>query len=433
MSATLTILPLPEKKIFFAGPMQNNKFDVRVKSPAGTSNLYINLYIHFFAAATPILRSFPAVNHTTYYAAQFDVNEIFEGTWRDIITRTGIDTGHFNFPGDPDFPLVDKSDWLLMLGFFNFSYSYSNGSGVMVEDGLTDNAADPDHQFLVINGGATNVMRAWLLSQEITLADYFVNNKKFLTWMPASLSVHPRQPVKLYFFNPGTIQLRINVKIHYTDGSTRTSGIGGYNDGTLLEVMSGIPNLRLGNFDIAKTIFKYEIWLQDAPGEYITEKRTFIPDYTFYERNDIFLFRNSLGVFDVFWSHGQRSEKVNIEKSQSIHPLLEPSTRRGTIVQGRGSFYLNFESNTGFFSKPDRSWLMEFLTCNQAYFPSGYVIHPVLINPGEFRLAEDRDDLFSVDYAWRVAHNERYHSAEPPVSSPFGDFNDDFNTDFFIS
>lgn len=429
---TLTILPEPGKRLFFVGPNQNHKFEVRVASPQGTANMYINLYVNFYAGANPVIRSFSAVNKTTYYSAEFDVNEIFAGEWNDIITRTGIDSNHFDFPGDPDFPLVDKAEWLLMHGYFDFSYSYSD-NGQMVEGGLTDNENKPDYEFMVLKGGVSKIMQSWLSSQEINITEYLLYNKKFLTWMPSLLNVHPRQPVKLWFYNPDAIALRVCVTIYYTDGTSSQVNIGGFNDGLLLEVLAGMAELRLGNYNIAKTIARYEFCLQNSDGSFSTEKRKFVPDYNTYERNDIFIYRNSLGVYEVLWCHGDRSEKMKIEKSQTLLPLLEPSSRRGTVESTRGTFYYNFESNTGYFSKADRAWVNEFLNCAEVCFPSGYAIHPVLIEPGDFSLAEDRNDLFSVDFKWRFAHNERFYSAAPPVQSPFGDFNDDFNQDFFIS
>ena len=432
MSALLSILPQPGKQLFFAGPGQSHKFEVRVTEPEGTANMYINLYICFYAGANPVLRSYPAIDNSSYYSAEFDVNEIFSGVWKDIITRTEIDSGHFQFPGDPDYPLMDKANWLLMHGYFNFSYSYSF-NGEMVEDGLTSNENVQDYEFLVINGGVSKIMQAWLFSENNNITSWLTTGRRFLTWMPPVLRVHPRQPVRLYYYNPESVSIRINVNVYYTDGTMHSDTIGGYNPGVLLEVLAGMAELRLKNFDISKTIQKYELWLQDSEGSHITEKRTFIPDYSFYERNDIFIYRNSLGVHEVFWSHGDRSEKIKIEKSQTLLPLLSPSTRYGSLESTRGMFFYKFQSNTGYFPKADRAWVNEFLNCGEACFPSGFVIHPVLIEPGEFSLAEDRDDLFSVDFNWRVAHNEHFYSANPPVTSPFGDFNDDFNLDFFIS
>ncbi len=163
-----------------------------------------------------------------------------------------------------------------------------------------------------------------------------------------------------------------------------------------------------------------------------TEKKTFLIDRNTYERNDLLFFRNSLGVHETLWCNGRRKERLNVENDETIRPLTTPSLTKGTIRSGRGETGQGFEMNTGYYPKQHRHYLMDFVAAGEAVLPVGFFLLPVVIGKGKYEFGEDGEDLFSLSFQMEVAHKERHYSQLPDVPSPWGDFNNDFNEDFFI-
>jgi hypothetical protein len=443
----LTLDNYPDGNLFWVGPGQSTKIKVRMtdpdpQAPSPLENVYINLHVHNHPdlvintdSQLTYTRSFPAIADGAYNkTAEFDINELLDGMYNNIMqARATEDTNNqFDFPADPDYPLSVVFRNYLLNGYITITYSH-NVDGVMVEEGSAGAWDDPLYNFSFITGGVSRIMAAYLKGEGLSVEDFFVTNKKFLTWMPDGLAVHPRQPMRLWYYNSEAALLQIHAKVYYTDGTTAETTVGQSKDHLLLQAAVGISEMRIHNLDITKKIAKYEVWLQNADASHKTEVRTFVVDYNRYERNDIFFFRNSLGVWDVFWAHGDRSETVNADKDTNTFPLVEPTTRRGTVQASRGSFYQQFDSNTGYFRKQHRAWVLDFLNSIDVLYPAGFAIHPVIVEAEKFKFGEDKNDLFELDFTFRIAHLERFYSAEPVVESPFGDFNDDFNQDFFIS
>ncbi|TAJ13070.1 hypothetical protein DMA11_10415 [Marinilabiliaceae bacterium JC017] len=163
-----------------------------------------------------------------------------------------------------------------------------------------------------------------------------------------------------------------------------------------------------------------------------TETKTFVIDSSSYERNDVLFFRTSLGVHEVLWCHGRRSENRDIDLKESIRPLTIPSLTRGTIRAGRGNIEQGYEMNTGWYPKPMRHYLADFVSAGETVLPVGFFMLPGIIEKGKYKFGEDGEDLFSLAFKLKIAHTESHFSPVPDLPSPWGDFNNDFNEDFFI-
>ena len=423
--ALLSITPTPASiPLIFADDHQKNKFMLRVSTPSSRENVTIHLAIKI--GGVTVSRAYPTTPQgSTVYGAQVDVNEILAGLWSKIADRDLLVDNQFTFPADPVLPLQGKTASYLLNVQFSIAYSYSSEGQIIMSAWHTET----DFNTKVIRGGLSRMMIAYLNNTSQQACDYFYNNKRFLSWIPDGAVVHPRQPIRLFFYNKESVAVTLKSKVYFTDGTNQTITYN-TNPALLLECAVGGMDLRLQNIDINKTIEKYTIWLESS--SWTSEERTFVMDHSYYEFNDLFFFRNSLGFFETFWSNGYRSEGVRIERSESSRPYVTPRYRRGTLFSARGTFSLKYNSNTGYITRTMKSWAVDFLNSPDIFLPAGFSINPVIIEGGSFLPAKGGSDLFSSDYKYQVAHVEKFYSDQPPVTSPFGDFNEDFNEDFFI-
>lgn len=443
----IALTPLPEGKLYFAGKGQQIPFKITLSSldSAETEDLYINVHIRNEAGLIPehtdeekkYTRSFPAIKDGDEYYAEIDVNDLVHGIYQEVMSKRPEGYNHqaFSFPGDPDEPLQVVEEKYLLYASIAVSYSYNN-AGVMVESDEIGGSFETQYKFRALAGGASRIMRGFLKDESKELIDFITDEQKFLTWMPDEMRVHPRQPVRLFFYSSSQIDMNVRAEVFYTDGTSETTLLQDYpgvNLRYLVEISCGIPEMHLHLIDINKKIQKYQVWLVDGDWTRITEKRTFIVDYKQYERNNLFFFRNSFGVIETFWAHGNRKDEVEASKSQHHYPLTKPSSKIGSLRASRGEFQQMFQTNTGYFPKKHRSYILDFLNSDEVWYPAGWAIHPVIVEAERWNFGEDQVDVFDLDFTFSMAHKENYYSAEPPVESPFGDFNNDFNNDFFVS
>jgi len=412
---------------FLAGEDQRIEKSVTINSPANTP-IHINLYIVLPGINKTVKKSVPAIQSGPDYTATFDLNNVLHS---ELIAYLE-EKEQFAFPGDPDAPIVDRSD--LMLQFYtDHSYTYMDANNEVAETDPTDNSEDVRHYAL--QGGLSRVMTAYLHSEGLEFDAWLKkDSNKWFSWMPDKLPVHAAQPVRLWFLNSSILDsLHLKTNVFFTDGTSVSDvdrAVVNKGEG-LFEVACGPQELRLVTIDISKRVTKYQVWLENTDGSVKTMLRTFVIDQATYERNDLLFFRSSLGVHEVLWCNGRRKEQLDIDQDESIRPLTTPSLTKGTTRSGRGETKQDFDMNTGFYPKHLRHYLMDFVAAGEAVLPVGFFMLPVIIGKGKYPFGEDGEDLFSLAFKMKVAHTERHYSQLPDVPSPWGDFNSDFNEDFF--
>lgn len=423
----------PSIPLYFAGKNVSTRSTVTITSPTYTP-VRINLYVVCDANGTlyngaEVKRSLP-VQGTGPYTATFDINNVL------LSEITGLDTTTaFSFPADPDEPIQAFTKNVLSF-YLDWSYTYVDADGNFQEDGRTDNSGDPRYNTLI--GGISDYMQHYLNFKELTYIEYLwgdETNIKFLSSIPNNMPVHPSQPLRLWLYNTELFNDPwLRVRITYTDGTESDDiNIKSFeNNQGLYEIAVGPIELRLITYDISKTIQSYEVWIASNNTSVVTERKTFVIDYGYYERNDLLFFRNSLGVSEAFWCHGRRSGSNQTTGDDRIQPFLNAENPQlGATRAHRADFVQSYNMNTGWFPKHMRNYLMELIAAREAKLPVQFFYMPVVIQPGTFDWGNDDSDLFSLPFKANVAYNESHYTLVPDVESPWGDFNNDFNEDFF--
>lgn len=414
--------------LYFASKNAEINHTVTFSSPADVP-VRINMYIEVLIpnqGVNEIKKSLPPIVSGSDYTATFDINNV-------LFSELFSLENEFAFPGDPDNAVILR-DFKNTTSFnINWSYNYIDGNGDVQEIAKTNNS----FEYWAIMGDISRVMKKYLTQEGITFLEWLNaedSSLKFLSWIPNNLHVHPSQPLRIWFYNDSKMDnVKLLTKATFTDGTESAAVVCSTNVASrgLFECSCGPMELRLPYIDITKTVASYKVWLQNSDGTIKTEEKNFVIDYSEYERNDILFFTTSLGVTEVLWCKGRRSEKLKTTIEERTHPLATNKYNNGTTRAYRGELEYPFEMNTGWYNKNMRHYLADFLSSGEAKLPVKFFHMPVIVKAALYDWGNDSEDLFSVSFKVQLAHTENYYSPVPDVESPWGDFNIDFNEDFF--
>ncbi len=419
-----------EVPLYFAGKDEEINYTASTIHPVNIP-VRLNIHILLWGGSVSIKRSLIPIwiSPTLEYKATFNINQVL---YAELFKLSQSQA--FAFPGDPDQPIVERKDLMLVDFKINQSLDYIDDDGSVQTDEYYNGATT----WHAIQGGMDRRMQYHFKNNDINnYLNWFNANDtqlKFLSWIPNNMPVHPSQPLRLWFYNQTKLnEVNPKVKAIFTDGTeSPVQDIPGMDTTTtLLEIACGPMELRLPTIDVTKTVASYQVWLQNADGTVKTEIKSFVIDYNQYERSDVLFFRNSLGVNEVLWCHGRRKDKLKTTAEERTQPLASNALSSGTRRQYRAQIDYSWQMNTGWFPKDMRQYLADALSAGEAKLPVEFFHMPVLIDAGSFSWGEDGQDLFSVSFKIQLAYHNQYYSPVPQVASPWGDFNNDFNEYFF--
>jgi hypothetical protein len=134
-------------------------------------------------------------------------------------------------------------------------------------------------------------------------------SKKFLTERPRISSIHPTEPVWLYYIMLQEMEVELNAKVYLANGASDQNIVAketlSADDGENIHaVCVGMANNSdLVDFIANRDVVKYEVWLSaeiDSVNTVISETMTFIVEDRDFEECNYILFENTLGGLDTF-------------------------------------------------------------------------------------------------------------------------------------
>lgn len=270
------------------------------------------------------------------------------------------------------------------------------------------------------------------------------NSKNFLSWGAWKKLTTAAIPEKLYFpvwFNV-TTSVYVNLKLYFTDGTDAT--LNNYKGNTTLdqydivEIQAGYGGLDLAGYmathQPTKTVSAYELWLTHD-SLIVSEIRRYDIDFKNKPWQKIFLFKNTLGVWEAFRSTGKTTRKQNT--TRFIAELSQPESGFDSKLRSEYQFNSDsekvYECNSGYFHDIDNlRWAVaEFIPSGEVYEVNGSELIPIMIDSNSVTVYKDGETRFYFSFDYRAIGNGNIITSD---SNPFtpGEYNDDYSNDYTI-
>lgn len=288
-----------------------------------------------------------------------------------------------------------------------------------------EKAVTQSDTFLVLKGALHHVD---FYRPALDFYTHYVDEIQFLTWKKTR-RVNQTQKEFLYWFNnyervdvggdPDIIFLR--VKAYYTDGTTDEGITIGDPDSVQDDVVmfaAGYTELDyFAVFNPAKTVYKYEAWLQsDVAEDILTEKITFwISEADYLDK--IFYYENNLGGMETLRTTGihdfsnevtseeaRRNLPTGVTKATTLRQIFPINTTNRNVNIGRTGDVVE--------NKIEAQALREFFTSEETYAinPKG-IIYAIIVTPESRPESIDDYNLFGYEFEYTEAFINKGYSA----------------------
>jgi hypothetical protein len=288
--------------------------------------------------------------------------------------------------------------------------------------------------FYALQGKLENFLQGELNYLQKNFADLLTESQMFLSFAPLEkyTDIYAPERLNFAFINAGTY--RMWCEETYEDGTTYSA--------MLDQVVT--PAFRICEFDVSyrcirtnfdRKLVSYKIWITNNADEAISEDRTFILDYNYYQNARYFYFRNSLGVYECIRITGTVSKTRPITKDFINIPFDKRFTNLDREEkQLSANCEQIYDMNFGYFPNADWSeYSQQFLISADVYWLKKDSAYPVSIRDSKNKVSEDGD--YNPAGTFQLIHSnnddfKEFINTNAPIS--IGDFNFDFNSDFFI-
>jgi hypothetical protein len=167
-----------------------------------------------------------------------------------------------------------------------------------------------------------------------------------------------------------------------------------------------------------QSLIKFDAWVENENNTAISEVRTFIMDYAYYEHTRYFIFKNSLGAYDVIRGTGlmTRNNDYAREVTETDVEADFTATDRGEISvenneQQRFTVALGWLIRYGD-AEEYRNWLRDFALSREVYQVVGDTIIPIRITSTNFFKGKDRDTLTEFTFDFVNAFRDKFFTRE---------------------
>lgn len=263
----------------------------------------------------------------------------------------------FCLAGGPDIPPL-------------FSNAVSNGGGVREywiratelygEPQIPRNSILTDH-FHVVQGGLPKQRQNMSLVESLTDVGVvnFMTTSKFKKLLPG-------QPFWLSWINLSDelSEVKLVVELIYNDGTPLPfdahvfGSIGKYEK---VSIPIGLEQLGANTFYPELTVVSYSVYLQHN-GTKISNELHFEVDNRFLQYQRIFLFQNSMGAFETFYTYGKKSSSYDIEKNSArIYQVKDFNLENGENIDLDITLENKEKINTGYKSRSEIQSVRDFI------------------------------------------------------------------------
>lgn len=274
--------------------------------------------------------------------------------------------------------------------------------------------------YYVISGGVSWMQVAKYNYDNTSFWAKLLYNLYFLSWAPLIRYIGPEEPVKLYFLNhsgASTLQLKALLYTAESSSEITVESVADVADKAIYEFV--LSPAKVGYTGLSdQTLVKIETWIEDETDSRISEIRTFVFDYNFYGNTRYFIFRNSLGVYEILRTTGlmNRTDNYNRETGRLTNDIDYTAHNRedlsiANIEQQRFTVAMGWLNQYGE-ADEYRNWLRDFALSKEVYYIDGMTLKPIRLTGSSFDRGKDRDTLKQFVFEFTNAFTDEYFTKE---------------------
>ena len=224
-------------------------------------------------------------------------------------------------------------------------------------------AAKESWQFTVLRAGIDNFAD--------TASDWLKRN--FLTWQPTVKPVTYYTPEFLSYYAVEDCVAKCRAYIEENGSYTQTDiELGNLSHGKVwtMPMQYGVIAGKLG-----KMPSYYDVWIEDAAGTRLTYIQRYYASDIRSEEEQWVLFENSLGGIDTFRAYG---DAENTAKHTHNVAEIENDSEEYRVDTVR-----EYKKNTGFLSKEERKWLLDFFPSLGKFLYTGNYVRRIVVTESD--------------------------------------------------
>lgn len=248
-------------------------------------------------------------------------------------------------------------------------------------------AAQESWQFTVLRAGIDNfadTASSWL-------------KRNFLTWQPTVKPVTYYTPEFLSYFAVEDCVAKCRAYIEENGSYVQTDiELGNLSHGKVwtMPMQYGVIAGKLG-----KMPSYYDVWVEDAAGTRLTYIQRYYASDIRSEEEQWVLFENSLGGLDTFRAYG---DAENTAKHTHNVAEIENDSEEYRVDTVR-----EYKKNTGFLSKEERKWLLDFFPSLGKFLYTGNYVRRIVVTESDVSW-QTKDLPSSYTFTYRYADARPY-------------------------
>jgi hypothetical protein len=269
----------------------------------------------------------------------------------------------------------------------------------------------------ILKGGLSNQKFNEYSKAGTNFHQVWIDAKKFLSWQPAVKMVSTTTPSKLWYIDSGIntpTKLWIYAWYYGEEGdATINSKDISIEEDKLYEFTLDPATLSIPLSEFTNILLRYNVYLGNSEGDILSEIRTFVIDYNYYENQTNIFYCNSIGGVENLWCTGSIKQFYSTTKDISQRPLLRipnPLTETLTVNQVVGQ--RRWEINTGYKSKEEMLSLIDFLLSRKIWLVgSNDKLIPVYLEDKEMLIHDLTGDIINdnMGFVLLEAHESSYY------------------------
>lgn len=282
-------------------------------------------------------------------------------------------------------------------------------------DLLVETWGAESEEFQMLKGGLSPRQVAAMRDAGFTFYEKYILAGKFLTARPTGNSVHPLQPVKLWFMPIENKLSKLAIAAYYSDGTSEIKDTNAFMNTDYLYEFNVNP-VRLG-FTMqttGKRIDYFDVWLH-YNGSLLSETRRFQIDWRSCERPVFLMFANTFGGVDDVYLSGFIQDKFSTNGAVSYRPpQLSDTVFTPTLMSLDKTGRNRWSINTGWKSVTEIQYLRDLLVAKQAWYlytnisQTSTNIIPITDITADEVLVYRKEDLYSLQIEFSEAHDSKH-------------------------